>query len=461
MSPARTSAAPRATIVAALFVLVLPVSAQERAEHVALSVAVVGAGPAGLTAARTLTELGHEVVVFEKEARVGGKVLSIPFGDKSLEFGAVLVTEDDYPIVLGYAEELGLATIPAPPGFVRDERGEPVALQDWLELRYTAEEIAAAEASYAALLAEFAAFVAAPGMLTVPEELTPPFHDFAEQRGLLLVEDWMRALLTGFGYGYSETVPAAYYVKFLPFLLDLGPSGFEPATGRIFPGGFQAVFDGLAATLDVRLSSTVTRIRRPPASCEGACPVRITVNGHLEHEFDAVVIATPLSAVPRFLDVTPLERRLFARVRTQRYVVTLFLGPGIPLPMVLYLHENTTPDRIGHVGTWVVPYDLGWLTLGNAYQIVERDTPPWDVQWTLAQDMWETGGPYFGSLVSKEWPDYFPHVGPEPLRLGFYDAIDALQGRRKTYFVGSSLTFETVEHAARQARDLILTRFGG
>jgi NADPH-dependent glutamate synthase beta subunit-like oxidoreductase/2,4-dienoyl-CoA reductase-like NADH-dependent reductase (Old Yellow Enzyme family) len=39
--------------------------------------AVVGAGPAGLTAAARLIELGHRVTIFERSARPGGKMLSV------------------------------------------------------------------------------------------------------------------------------------------------------------------------------------------------------------------------------------------------------------------------------------------------------------------------------------------------------------------------------------------------
>lgn len=424
-----------------------------------LRVAVVGAGTAGLTAARTLTELGHEVVVFEKENRVGGKVFSIPVGNEALEFGAVLVTEGDYPITLGYADEFGLPTIPSPARLtILDEFGNKIALQDFLRSRYTASEIAAAENNYAAVLDQFATFIDAPGLVSLPADLSLPFAEFAERYGISLVEDWMKALLTGFGYSYSETVPAAYYVKFMPFLVNLGPSGFEVAEGRIFPNGFQSVFKALAATLDVRLNSKVTHIRRPSFNEPGK--VRITVNGIKQHWFDAVVIATPLNVVPFFLDVTPFEEWLFTRMQSVRYFVTLFAALNVEQEESLFFYENANPERINHVGAWVVPFDTGDLALGNAYQIVERERFPWEIQMVLAEDMWLTGGWYLGALYQKKWPNYFPHVGSLLLALGFYDVMDSMQGRRGTYFVGSSLTFESVEHAARQAQSVILKHFG-
>jgi phytoene dehydrogenase-like protein len=454
MKSATTRAAARCFVVFAL-----SLSAWAAPEE-ALRVAVVGAGAAGLTAARTLTGLGHDVVVFEKENRVGGKVFSIPVGDKALEFGAVLVTEDDYPITLGYADEFDLPTVPAPAEFtILDESGNSIAISEFLSERYTAAEIAAAQANYAAVLHRFARFIEAPGLVSLPDDLSVPFAEFAKRFGIEVIEDWMKALLSGFGYSYSETVPAAYYVKFLPFLVNNGPSGLEGPSGRIFPGGFQSVFDALASTLDVRLNSTVTHVRRPPAWCK-ACKVRLTVNGIAAHSFDAVVIATPLNVVPRFLDVTPFERWLFTRMQSVRYVVTLFVGLGFDDPEVLFVLENAHPDRINHVGALAAPYDFGSLTLGNAYQVVDRDVTPRTVQEVLAEDMWAYGRRYLAALYQQEWTNYMPHVSPAFLELGFYDVVDRMQGHRATYFVGSSLTFESVEHAARQARGVVRQHFG-
>lgn len=47
------------------------------ATPVSLPVCIVGAGPAGLTAAKKLEEKGRKVIIFEKQATVGGKCQAV------------------------------------------------------------------------------------------------------------------------------------------------------------------------------------------------------------------------------------------------------------------------------------------------------------------------------------------------------------------------------------------------
>lgn len=69
-------------------------------------VVVVGAGFAGLSAARELTRLGHEVVVVEGRDRVGGRSYTATIAGVSVDLGATFVgpTQD---AVLKLADELG------------------------------------------------------------------------------------------------------------------------------------------------------------------------------------------------------------------------------------------------------------------------------------------------------------------------------------------------------------------
>lgn len=72
-----------------------------------MKVGIVGAGVAGLAAARVLREAGHEVTIFEGRHEVGGQVVTFPVGGEPLEcFYHHIFTNDT--TVIRYIEELGL-----------------------------------------------------------------------------------------------------------------------------------------------------------------------------------------------------------------------------------------------------------------------------------------------------------------------------------------------------------------
>src|SRR4029079_9980071 len=74
-------------------------------------VVVVGAGFAGLSAARDLVRLGHDVVVLEVRDRVGGRSSTTTIAGTPVDLGGTFVgpTQD---AVIALAKELGCETVP-------------------------------------------------------------------------------------------------------------------------------------------------------------------------------------------------------------------------------------------------------------------------------------------------------------------------------------------------------------
>src|SRR4030088_3805573 len=76
-------------------------------------VVVVGAGMAGLTAARALVEAGLRVLVVEAQDRIGGRIWTRHVGDQAIELGAEFI-HGRPPELWALIDEAGLGT---------DERG--------------------------------------------------------------------------------------------------------------------------------------------------------------------------------------------------------------------------------------------------------------------------------------------------------------------------------------------------
>src|SRR6202041_3112723 len=72
-------------------------------------VVVIGAGMAGLTAARALAEAGLKVLVVEAQDRIGGRILTRHIGEEAIELGAEFI-HGRPPELWALIDEAGLET---------------------------------------------------------------------------------------------------------------------------------------------------------------------------------------------------------------------------------------------------------------------------------------------------------------------------------------------------------------
>jgi monoamine oxidase len=257
-------------------------------------VVVVGAGFAGLTAARRLQQEGRKVVVLEARDRVGGRILNHTFDDGTIvELGGQWVgpTQDR---VLALADELGVATFPS------YERGDNLLAVNGEARRWADETFGLDEDA----LIDVAETQAALEALAATVPLRSPWDaPNARELDALTVETWLVAnMKTETGLRFWRTlIPAIFsadtdQMSLLHFLFYIHSGGMIDmlvATGggaqdsRVV-GGSQMIALRVSEELGdaVRLNCAVHLIRHDEQGVE-------VVHEHGSARAERVIVALP------------------------------------------------------------------------------------------------------------------------------------------------------------------------
>ena len=123
--------------------------------------------------------------------------------------------------------------------------------------------------------------------------------------------------------------------------------------------------------------------------------------------------------------------------------------------MILF-HENMHPSKRGEVVALLQLHPETNLCI--AYQLADRVMKQTHLDALLTGCLWTAGGRLTRLIKRSDW-HYFPPVGTNAFRYGYYPAMDALQGEEGTYYVGGLMNFESVETTAVYSRDLIRQHF--
>jgi len=391
-------------------------------------IAVVGTGISGTASAWLLTRAGHEVHVFEREARLGGHTNTVATpradgGELGIDTGFIVYNEATYPLLVRLFDELGVATQASDMSWsLRCERCD-------LEYAGSARGIAAQ-----------------PGRLATPGYLRM-LSDIARfnRLGRRLVDDPRTANLTierflevaGFGHGFR-----AHY------LLPMAGAIWSSGTGAIgaFPLGtllrffanhgllgvsthhqWRTVVGGTSSYLVPLTAPYQDRIHAamPVRSLErdtGAARLRMA-DGSV-HSFDAVVVATHADqALALLADPTPREREL--------------LGAWTYSDNDTYLHTDTAllPRRRAAWASW-------------NYLLEDCRTPTDRVSLSYhmnrLQDLDEPSE-YVVTLNPATPPAAdrtlrrlrYTHPGYTGASVATHDHLDALNGQRRTFYAGA------------------------
>jgi predicted NAD/FAD-binding protein len=418
-------------------------------------ICVVGAGAGGLSAADYLRQQAYRhVTVLEQAGRVGGKCQSVTDQGRVYDLGAFWVA-GSHTELRRLAGRLGLRLVADEPLAVVSfaENGTP-RYRNFVRAVAAAappRRVAAEVVRYLWLRSRLGRVLDRPGFAQVSRhpELCLPVGEWLRRNRLTHLKTLMESLVTMLGYGDLEETPAAYALKF-PTPRDL--LNVRQQWPKKIVGGFQRLWEKVAAGLDVRLNTHIRRIERN----EG---IRVVLDTGEALEFDQLILACPLSAdvLGEFLTLSTEEAALFSKVIYSPYRVTAVADTGLRLPStsVGYLPYRGPGQPAG------MHQQHRDLPRVHFYSLVDREgrITEEDVRAAIRHDLGRLGGAVSGPTDSHEERRYFPHVTGEDLAAGFYDRLEALQGRQRTFYVGGLMSMEFVGSVVTYSRQLVETHF--
>lgn len=208
-------------------------------------VLVLGAGIAGLAAARTLTEKGRNVIILEARNRIGGRMWTDSSLGPPLDLGASWIHGVNENPITKLAKEFGIKTLPT------DDENAIEFSADGREL--PDDEFERMEALFEDVYEEVAE------MQNSTEEdisLQVAFDQVIAERGLSAADlrrlNYYIHLVTALEYGADPKDLSLWWWD-----QDEEFGGGEV----IFPGGYNQITDGLANGLDIRLRTVVNTVR--------------------------------------------------------------------------------------------------------------------------------------------------------------------------------------------------------
>ena len=278
------------------------------------------------------------------------------------------------------------------------------------------------------------------GLLHVHPDLTIPFAEWAKNHRLTLLTKEFAKYFTGFGYTYFEEVPAAYVLKYYS---KRTIQAFLKKAFYKFPDGIQGLWTTIAKQHDVLYRVSIASIKREN-----------TVIGHTNtgtHTFDALILTSPLDEALTFLDAHSEETDLFSKIAYCDYRTYACVIEGFP-KQTGYVSGNFTLKRNGYPVFWYERYQDS--TLYTFYALSDWRRSDEDIQTHIAELIRPLGGTIQRIHKTMRWK-YFPHVSGEDMRNGYFDKLEALQGKNHTYYAGELLNFSTVDLSASYAKQLV------
>lgn len=425
------------------------------------SVAVIGAGAAGIAAADFLKQNGYRVEVFEKNNRVGGKchTMRASQGYGVVELGAIQVGPA-YNIVMEYAKELGHSLRQYwQPNILRPhpDGGAEIKRLGSHYTPYMRTPALIRESHILSAALERYREIDEEQLSNIPltSEFNMPFEEWADELGLKHFKEIFRIWITSYGYGNLKQIPA-----YLPLNLIGASYGLALMTRlnmnlRMLSKGYEALIEGIVEThqLDVKLGVNISRITRNNDEVKIFYEKEGT---SYEKAFDRLVLACGFECINEIIaQPTAEETALINELYFTPYDVVIARVEGLQkggyvLTENLHQSNHVTLISKNSAGSEDTILYVPRGQLRKAGQKPIRPTKE-ELEQTVRDDMAALGFNQTQILHVQFWDNYFPHFR-NPYA---YNLLSQIQGENRTLYVGSFGRFEIVEKAMSHAVDTI------
>ena len=449
---------------------------------------IIGAGAGGLFSARALVKAGipvTNITILEKESRVGGKCHT--YTDPShpeliAEYGASLVAHN-YGVVLDAIFEKK----------IKLEKPLPTELNSLDIVRQFKERRFIGKIKYiAAFTKEYLSFIwlvrqykrIREHQLPLPPEFELPFLEFAQQKGLTRLNELLRPLVTGFGYGAMQTCPAFAVIEYMGYttLAGLIPIVFGRAPFYSIQGGFQTLMEAIAQDFHIIQDANISQIDRNDQ-------VHVEyVQHNIPHKLTADYLILALSPLHwstlGLTNLTDIEQQCSQALTYYQYPITLFKIKGYP-PQHAFFEKGLQPDGFGTLAlittkdhrkmpkdgrlctayinlrqnraTQHIPTSRGSSDTESFLDPADKPQNVGNELTRLTKQLASLPGVTGVEIVdTKIWNDYLSFL-PWTLRTALASQQFALP--TKTGYINACLSFEDVACIAAQATQLVLDHF--
>lgn len=405
-----------------------------------IKIGIVGAGAAGLTAAEALKDKGYtDITILEKENQAGGKCRSFEYKGRSYELGAGVIVANNHTVqrlARKFGVEVALIDFSREILFFDYRTGKAEKAMSFWEKLVSVRQLFF---KYRGLSHRYRK-VAEVGLVRMNPDLCVPFSEWISRHKIDLAAKIFGPFFSGFGYGYFDEIPAAYVLKYYSWPML---KSFMKKAVYCFPAGIQSLWLAVAKSQRVIYGTKIMGVERGQT-------VRVRT-GAGDLQFDALILASPLDDALNYLDAGEEEKSLFSKIVYYDYRTYACVLKGFPRQDG-YIPGNFVSSRKGQPIFWYHRYadsDLYTFYVLGDWKISDEE-----ILGNIEEVVGKLGGT-LESVCGKERWKYFPHVGAEEMRNGYFDKLEGLQGKNNTYFTGELLNFSTVELSAEHAADLV------